>query len=546
MSIINNVLSKVLGSHNDRLIKKYNSQVNKINSLEEQMKSLSDSDLSSMTEKFKARLKENESVESVLPEAFAVVREASQRTLGLRHYDVQLIGGMVLNEGSISEMGTGEGKTLVATLPAYLNAITGKRVHIVTVNDYLASRDAEWMGKVFSFLGLTVGTSVSGMSGEEKQKAYSCDITYATNNELGFDYLRDNMAFSQEQKMQKELSFAIIDEVDSILIDEARTPLVISGPTGDHAQVYKAINKMIPSFTLQTEKGEGKEVEILIPGDYTIDEKHKQVFLSDDGHTKAEDMLIEAGALQEGASLYDASNIILLQHLISGLRAHVLFQKNVDYIVQNDDVVIVDEFTGRTMEGRRWSEGLHQAIEAKENVSIKQENQTLASITYQNYFRLYKKTSGMTGTAMTESDEFYQIYGLEVAEIPTNLPMKREDQSDLVFQNSKSKWNAIVEDIVNTYESKRPVLIGTASIDDSEYLSEMLKKRGVPHNVLNAKNHANESEIIAEAGKLKAVTVSTNMAGRGTDIVLGGKSNNTEDWESDHEDVVSLLSLIHI
>ena len=464
MSIINNVLSKVLGSHNDRLIKKYKSQVNKINSLEEQMRSLSDGDLSSMTEKLKARLEENEPEESVLPEAFATVREASQRTLGLRHYDVQLIGGMVLNEGSISEMGTGEGKTLVATLPAYLNAITGKRVHIVTVNDYLASRDAEWMGKVFSFLGLTVGTSVSGMSGEEKQKAYSCDITYATNNELGFDYLRDNMAFSQEQKMQKELSFAIIDEVDSILIDEARTPLVISGPTGDHAQVYKAINKMIPSFTLQTEKGEGKEVEILIPGDYTIDEKHKQVFLSDDGHTKAEDMLIEAGALQEGASLYDASNIILLQHLISGLRAHVLFQKNVDYIVQNDDVVIVDEFTGRTMEGRRWSEGLHQAIEAKENVSIKKENQTLASITYQNYFRLYEKLSGMTGTAETEASELQDIYGLEVVVVPPNTRSSRVDHSDLIYGTMQEKLDAVVKDIQECQARKQPVLVGTNTV----------------------------------------------------------------------------------
>ena len=544
MSIINNVLSKVLGSHNDRLIKKYNSQVNKINSLEEQMKSLSDSDLSSMTEKLKARLKENESVESVLPEAFAAVREASQRTLGLRHYDVQLIGGMVLNEGSISEMGTGEGKTLVATLPAYLNAITGKRVHIVTVNDYLASRDAEWMGKVFSFLGLTVGTSVSGMSGEEKQKAYSCDITYATNNELGFDYLRDNMAFSQEQKMQKELSFAIIDEVDSILIDEARTPLVISGPTGDHAQVYKAINKMIPSFTLQTEKGEGKEVEILIPGDYTIDEKHKQVFLSDDGHTKAEDMLIEAGALQEGASLYDASNIILLQHLISGLRAHVLFQKNVDYIVQNDDVVIVDEFTGRTMEGRRWSEGLHQAIEAKENVSIKKENQTLASITYQNYFRLYEKLSGMTGTAETEASELQDIYGLEVVVVPPNTRSSRVDHSDLIYGTMQEKLDAVVKDIQECQARKQPVLVGTNSIESSESVSVLLTKHKIKHEVLNAKQHEREAEIVANAGAPGAVTISTNMAGRGTDIVLGGRPSEDASeseqiaWRDKHNAVI--------
>ena len=370
MSIINYVLSKVLGSSNERLIKKYSSKVLRINSLESKMQSMSDEELASMTADLKQRIQNKENIDDILPEAFATVREASQRTLGLRHYDVQLIGGMVLHQGAISEMGTGEGKTLVATLPAYLNAICGNKVHIVTVNDYLASRDAEWMGKVFSFLGLSVGTSVSGMSGEEKQRAYSCDITYATNNELGFDYLRDNMAFSIEQKMLKDLSFAIIDEVDSILIDEARTPLVISGPTGDQGGVYKAIDTMVQRFTLQTEKGQGKEVEVIVEGDYTVDEKHKQVFLTDLGHEKAEDMLIQAGALSEGSSLYDASNIILLQHLISGLRAHVLFQKNVDYIVKNDEVIIVDEFTGRTMEGRRWSEGLHQAIEAKEKVSI--------------------------------------------------------------------------------------------------------------------------------------------------------------------------------
>ena len=545
MSIINNVLSKVLGSHNDRLIKKYNSEVNKINSLEEQMKSLSDSDLSSMTKKLKARIKENESEESILPEAFAVVREASQRTLGLRHYDVQLIGGLVLNQGSISEMGTGEGKTLVATLPAYLNAIIGKRVHIVTVNDYLASRDAEWMGKVFSFLGLTVGTSVSGMSGEEKQMAYSCDITYATNNELGFDYLRDNMAFSQEQKMQKELSFAIIDEVDSILIDEARTPLVISGPTGDHAEVYKAINKMIPSFLLQTEKGQGKETEILIPGDYTVDEKHKQVFLSDDGHIKAEDMLIDAGALAEGSSLYDASNIILMQHLISGLRAHVLFQKNIDYIVKNDEVIIVDEFTGRTMEGRRWSEGLHQAIEAKENVSIKQENQTLASITYQNYFRLYEKLSGMTGTAETEASELQDIYGLEVVVVPPNADSERVDHSDLIYGTIAEKLEAVIADIKDCQTRQQPVLVGTSSIESSESVSALLNKNNIKHEVLNAKQHEREAEIVANAGAPASVTISTNMAGRGTDIVLGGRlvegatDSDKQKWKLKHDAVIN-------
>ena len=545
MSIINNVLSKVVGSRNDRLIKKYSGQVSKINALEAQMQSMSDDDLASITSRFKQRIENNETMVDILPEAFAAVREASQRTLGLRHYDVQLIGGMVLHEGCISEMGTGEGKTLVATLPAYLNAIFGKKVHVVTVNDYLASRDAEWMGRVFSFLGLSVGTSVSGMSGEDKQKAYDCDITYATNNELGFDYLRDNMAFSSDQKMLQDLSFAIIDEVDSILIDEARTPLVISGPSGDHGEVYKAINAIIPKFTLQTEKGQGKEVEIVIPGDYSIDEKHKQVFLSDDGHIKAEDMLIELGALTEGSSLYDASNIILLQHLISGLRAHVLFQKNVDYIVKNDEVVIVDEFTGRTMEGRRWSEGLHQAIEAKENVSIKQENQTLASITYQNYFRLYSKLSGMTGTAETEATELQDIYGLEVVVVPPNTASTRVDMSDLIYGTVDEKLEAVMKDIVDCQERLQPVLVGTSSIESSESVSALLKKYKIRHEVLNAKQHEREAEIVANAGAPGAVTISTNMAGRGTDIVLGGRlldnpsDSEKKDWKAKHDAVIN-------
>jgi len=544
MSIINNVLSKIVGSRNDRLIKKYSSQVAKINALEVQMQSLSDDELSLTTEKLKQQAQNKGGLETILPEAFAVVREASQRTLGLRHYDVQLIGGMVLHEGCISEMGTGEGKTLVATLPAYLNAIQGNKVHIVTVNDYLASRDAEWMGKVFSFLGLSVGVSISGMSGAEKQKAYSCDITYATNNELGFDYLRDNMAFSSDQKMLQELSFAIIDEVDSILIDEARTPLVISGPSGDHGEVYKAINAMVPKFSLQTEKGQGKEVEIIVPGDYTVDEKHKQVFLSDDGHIKAENMLIEAGALTEGSSLYDASNIILLQHLISGLRAHALFQKNVHYIVKNDEVVIVDEFTGRTMEGRRWSEGLHQAIEAKENVSIKQENQTLASITYQNYFRLYDKLSGMTGTAETEATELQDIYGLEVVVVPPNASSARQDLSDLIYGTMDEKLDAVLKDIIECQKRKQPVLVGTSSIESSESVSAILKKNKIKHEVLNAKQHEREAEIVANAGAPGAVTISTNMAGRGTDIVLGGRpledSNDSEKqaWVAKHDAVI--------
>ncbi|MBC8513532.1 MAG: preprotein translocase subunit SecA [SAR86 cluster bacterium] len=544
MSIINNVLSKVLGSHNDRLIKKYNGQVSKINSLEEKMRSMSDDELVSMTEALKERLNNKESMESILAESFAVVREASQRVLGLRHYDVQLIGGMVLNEGSISEMGTGEGKTLVATLPAYLNALSGKGVHIVTVNDYLAKRDSEWMGKVFSFLGLSVGTVFSGMSGDEKQAAYSCDITYATNNELGFDYLRDNMAFSQEQKTQKKLAFAIIDEVDSILIDEARTPLVISGPTGDHAEVYIAIDKMIPSFTLQTEVGEGKEVEIIDAGDYTLDEKHKQVFLTDDGHIKAEDMLIEAGALAPESSLYDSSNIILMQHLLSGLRAHVLFKKNIDYLVKDDEVVIVDEFTGRTMEGRRWSEGLHQAIEAKENVSIKKENQTLASITYQNYFRLYEKLSGMTGTAETEASELQDIYGLEVVVVPPNTISSRIDHSDLIYGTMNEKLDAVMKDIQACQKIMQPVLVGTNSIESSESVSALLTKNKIKHEVLNAKQHQREAEIIANAGAPGAVTISTNMAGRGTDIVLGGRplegasEAETESWKAKHQSVI--------
>ena len=544
MSIINNVLSKVLGSHNDRLIKKYNGQVSKINSFEEKMHSMSDDELVSMTAELKERLSNKESEESILAESFAVVREASQRVLGLRHYDVQLIGGMVLNEGSIAEMGTGEGKTLVATLPAYLNALAGKGVHIVTVNDYLAKRDSEWMGKVFSFLGLSVGTVFSGMSGDEKQKAYSCDITYATNNELGFDYLRDNMAFSQDQKTQKALAFAVIDEVDSILIDEARTPLVISGPTGDHAEVYIAIDKMIPSFTLQTEAGEGKEVEVLIAGDYTLDEKHKQVFLTDDGHIKAEDMLIEAGALPPESSLYDSSNIILMQHLLSGLRAHILFKKNVDYLVKDDEVVIVDEFTGRTMEGRRWSEGLHQAIEAKENVSIKKENQTLASITYQNYFRLYEKLSGMTGTAETEASELQAIYGLEVVVVPPNTISSRVDHSDLIYGTMDEKLDAVMKDIQACQKNMQPVLVGTNSIESSESVSALLTKNKIKHEVLNAKQHQREAEIIANAGAPGAVTISTNMAGRGTDIVLGGRplegssEAETELWKAKHQSVI--------
>ena len=544
MGIINNVLSKVVGSHSERQIKKYARTVASINALEKEMQTLSNEDLSAKTGFFRERLKQNEEVEDMLTEAFAVVREASQRVLGLRHYDVQLIGGMVLNEGSISEMATGEGKTLVATLPAYINALTGDGVHIVTVNDYLARRDAEWMGKVFNFLGLEVGVVISGMSGEEKQAAYSCDITYATNNELGFDYLRDNMAFSQDQQMQKRLNYAIVDEVDSILIDEARTPLVISGPADDHSQVYLAINKMASHFSLQIEKGEGKEVVVEKPGDYTLDEKHRQVFLTDDGHIKAEEMLIDAGALTEGASLYDPSNIVLLQHMISALRAHVLFQINVEYIVKDDEVVIVDEFTGRTMPGRRWSEGLHQALEAKEGVSIKKENQTVASITYQNYFRLYDKLAGMTGTAETEAPELQDIYGLEVVVVPPNAKSCRIDSSDLIYGTLEEKYEAIANDVKGCQKQQQPVLIGTSSIDSSEKVSALLKRNKIKHEVLNAKQHQREAEIIANAGAPGAVTIATNMAGRGTDIVLGGKplEDITEKekavWKEKHDAVI--------
>ena len=545
MSIIDNVLSKVVGSRHDRVIKKFTKLVAEINSFEKGMQALGDDELKAKTQQFRERLDKEDSLEDILPEAFAVVREASQRVLGERHYDVQLIGGMVLNEGCISEMGTGEGKTLVATLPAYINALSGKGVHIVTVNDYLAKRDAEWMGKVFNFLGLEVGVVISGMSGEEKKAAYNCDVTYATNNELGFDYLRDNMAFSEDQKTQKKLNYAIIDEVDSILIDEARTPLVISGPTGDHAEVYIAIDKMIPLFTLQTETGEGKEVVVNIPGDYTLDQKQKQAYLTDDGHVKAEELLINAGALPEGSSLYDASNIMLLQHLISALRAHVLFQKNVDYIVKDDEVVIVDEFTGRTMPGRRWSAGLHQAIEAKERVSVKQENQTVASITFQNYFRLYNKLSGMTGTAETEAPELLDIYGLEVVVVPPNAKSCRSDLSDLIYGTMDEKLDAIIGDIKVCQKMQQPVLVGTSSIESSENISLLLKKDNIKHEVLNAKQHQREAEIIANAGVPGSVTIATNMAGRGTDIVLGGRlpeeASDAEKlaWKEKHETVIS-------
>lgn len=544
MSIINKVVAKIVGSRNDRLIKQLFKTVNNINKLEPDLQSLSDEELSAKTQTFKDRVDNQESIESILPEAFAVIREASSRVLGLRHHDVQLIGGMVLNDGNISEMGTGEGKTLVATLPAYLNALSGKGVHIVTVNDYLAARDAQWMGKVFNFLGMSVGIITSSMPQEEKQDAYNCDITYATNNELGFDYLRDNMAFTADQKVQRKLNFAVVDEVDSILIDEARTPLIISGPADDYSQVYQAINSMIPQFAKQIETGEGKEIVVETAGDYTVDEKHKQVFLTDDGHAKAESLLIKAGALPEGSSLYDAKNILLMQHISSALRAHILFQKDVDYIVQDDEVVIVDEFTGRTMPGRRWSEGLHQAIEAKEGVSIKKENQTLASITFQNYFRLYNKLSGMTGTADTEAVEFHDIYGLETVVVPPNKPSQRDDMSDQIYLTLEEKLEAISNDVENCQKTGQPVLVGTSSIENSESISALLQQKKIKHEVLNAKQHEREATIIANAGSIGAVTIATNMAGRGTDIVLGGRltedatDKQKTEWEAQHEAVI--------
>jgi preprotein translocase subunit SecA len=544
MNIINKVVAKIVGSRNDRLIKTFFKAVDKINDFEPSLQALSDEELKAKTQFFKQQLEQQATLDSLLPEVFAVIRETSIRVLGLRHHDVQMIGGMVLNDGNIAEMGTGEGKTLVATLPAYLNALSGASVHIVTVNDYLAARDAEWMGKVFNFLDLSVGIVTSNMPPEDKQAAYTCDIVYATNNELGFDYLRDNMAFTTEQKVQRDLNFAIIDEVDSILIDEARTPLIISGPADDYSAVYQAINQMISHFSKQTESGEGKEVVVEEAGDYTVDEKHKQVLLTDDGHAKAEDMLISAGALPEGASLYDAGNILLMQHISSALRAHVLFQKDVDYIVQEDEVVIVDEFTGRTMPGRRWSEGLHQAIEAKEGVSIKKENQTLASITFQNYFRLYKKLSGMTGTADTEAVEFQDIYALETVVVPPNRPSARNDMSDQIYLTLEEKLEAIALDVESCQKSGQPVLVGTSSIENSEAISALLEKRKIKHEVLNAKQHEREAQIIANAGSIGVVTIATNMAGRGTDIVLGGKlvekANDKQkaDWAEQHEAVI--------
>ena len=517
--MMNNVLKKVFGSRNDRELKRMGKVVKQINALEESLQGLSDEELAAKTGEFRQRLEEGASLDSLLPEAFAVVREAGQRSLGMRHFDVQMIGGMALYEGKIAEMRTGEGKTLVATLPAYLNALTGKSVHLITVNDYLASRDAGWMGPLYNFLGISVGVIRSGQSSEQKRDANSADIIYGTNNEFGFDYLRDNMAFALEDRMQGQLSFAIVDEVDSILIDEARTPLIISGASEDSSELYKRINKLVPSLVPATETESETDVQ---SGHYTIDEKQRQVELNEDGHVFIEELLTKEGLLDEGDSLYAATNLNLLHHVYSGLRAQALFHRDVEYIVQDDQVVLIDEHTGRTMPGRRLSEGLHQAIEAKEGVNIQSESQTLASTTFQNYFRIYEKLSGMTGTADTEAFEFRQIYGLEVLVIPTNVEQKRKDLNDLVYLSREEKFDAIVADVKDCMASGAPVLVGTASVETSEELSQRFRKSKVEHKVLNAKYHEQEAEIIAQAGRPGVVTIATNMAGRGTDIVLGG------------------------
>jgi preprotein translocase subunit SecA len=517
-------LQKIFGSRNQRLVKQYQKTVTAINALEPQIEQLTDDQLRAKTGEFRQRIASGESLDKLLPEAFAVCREASKRVLKMRHFDVQLIGGMVLHYGKIGEMRTGEGKTLVATLPVYLNALTGRGVHVVTVNDYLAQRDAEWMARLYNFLGLSVGINLSQMDHGMKQQAYAADITYGTNNEFGFDYLRDNMVYETNARVQRSLNFAVVDEVDSILIDEARTPLIISGQAEDHTDLYVRMNALPPLLERQIgeEKADGTGVEK--PGDYTLDEKGRQVFLTESGHEKAERLLSEWGLIGEGESLYAPQNITLMHHVYAALRAHTLFYKDQHYVVQNNEVVIVDEFTGRLMSGRRWSDGLHQAVEAKEHVKIQSENQTLASITFQNYFRMYAKLSGMTGTADTEAYEFNEIYGLETVVIPTNRPPKRIDKQDQIYKTAKERYDAVIRDIRDCHERGQPVLVGTTSIENSELLSHLLKQAGLPHEVLNAKQHAREAEIVAEAGRPQRVTIATNMAGRGTDIVLGGNA----------------------
>ncbi|MFL6622461.1 MAG: preprotein translocase subunit SecA [Sulfurifustis sp.] len=544
--MITKVLTKVFGSRNSRLLKTMQRQVDRVNVLEPTVAALSDEALRAKTAEFKTRFSQGEDLDQLLPEAFAVVREAAKRALGMRHFDVQLIGGMVLHQGKIAEMRTGEGKTLVATLAAYLNALSGRGVHVVTVNDYLARRDAEWMGQIYKFLGLTVGVVVPNQDRETKRAAYAADITYGTNNEFGFDYLRDNMAFRPEDRVQRGLNFAIVDEVDSILIDEARTPLIISGPAEESTDLYIKINSIIPKLAKQeTEDG---------PGDYTVDEKTRQAFLTEAGHERVERLLTQFGLLEAGGNLYDISSLALMHHLNAALRAHALYKREVDYIVRDNQVIIIDEFTGRMMIGRRWSEGLHQAIEAKEGVPIENETHTLATITFQNYFRLYQKLSGMTGTADTEAFEFHQIYGLEVVVIPTHKPMIRDDMGDQVYRTGREKHGAIIADIKDCHQRGQPVLVGTISIEASEHLSRLLENEKIPHQVLNAKQHEREALIVAQAGRPGGVTIATNMAGRGTDIVLGGnlamelaaagddpvkRQQVEQDWEKRHQQVVA-------
>jgi preprotein translocase subunit SecA len=508
------ILTRVFGSRNERIVRGHGRHVRAANALEARISELDDEALRARTVEFRQRLKDGATLDDLLPEAFAVVREAARRTLKMRHFDVQLIGGITLHKGMIAEMRTGEGKTLVATLPAYLNALSGEGVHIVTVNEYLAQRDADWMGPVYRFLGLTVGVIKNSQSPQEKRAAYACDITYGTNNEFGFDYLRDNLAYRLEERVQRGLTFAVVDEVDSILIDEARTPLIISGPAEESTELYLRINELVPRLTRQQQE-DG-------PGDFAVEEKTKQVHITEAGHEHVEQLMLQSGLLKEGESLYDSTNIRLMHHLNAALRAHALYKRDVEYIVRGGEVIIVDEFTGRTMPGRRWSDGLHQAVEAKEGVRVREENQTVASITFQNYFRLYKKLSGMTGTADTEAPEFMQIYGLEVVVIPTHRPMIRKDNSDFVYLTQSDKFKAIIEDIRDCVAREQPVLVGTTSIETSEYLSGLLQKEDVPHQVLNAKQHEREAHIVAQAGRPGAVTIATNMAGRGTDIVLGG------------------------
>src|SRR5574343_902567 len=524
--MIAGLLKKIFGSRNDRLIRQYTQTVRSVNALERRIQALTDEELRGKTGGFRQRVANGETLDDLLPEAFAVVREAGKRVHGMRHFDMQMVGGIVLHAGKIAEMRTGEGKTLTATLPVYLNALSGKGVHVITVNDYLASRDSDWMGRIYRFLGLTVGCNLSQMPHDQKKVAYAADITYGTNNEFGFDYLRDNMVYDVAERGQRGLHYAIVDEVDSILIDEARTPLIISGQAEDHTELYVRMNALAPALT-RCEQEDG-------PGDFWVDEKANQILLTEEGHESGERILTQAGLLAEGHSLYEAANILLMHHLTTALRAHNLFHRDQHYVVQNDEVVIVDEFTGRLMSGRRWSDGLHQAVEAKEAVAIQHENQTLASITFQNYFRMYGKLAGMTGTADTEAYEFQQIYGLETVVIPTHRPMVRKDMKDQIYRTDQEKYNAIVADIRAQHAAGRPILVGTTSIENSELLSDLLKREKLDHQVLNAKQHEREAEIVAQAGKPGMITIATNMAGRGTDIVLGG--NISKELDAIHAD----------